>query len=137
MTYRAIILAGIVIAVAAMSGVSVGAAGAAERTATNSSAPLPASPNGGGVAAGNIKGSNGTKGSNATAPKVIVLGFDGVDPLLAQKFMDEGKLPNMKKLAEAGHFGPLGTMNPAESPVCWSSMLNGTNPGKHGVVRLE
>src|SRR5581483_2641203 len=34
--------------------------------------------------------------------KLVILGFDGMDPKLVQKWMDEGKLPNMKKLAAAG-----------------------------------
>ena len=41
--------------------------------------------------------------------KVFVIGFDGMDPTLARKFMDEGKLPNLKQLADAGTFRKLET----------------------------
>lgn len=65
--------------------------------------------------------------------KVIILGFDGIDPDLLSKWMDKGKLPNLKRLGESGTFLELGTTNPAESPVAWSSFATGTNPGKTGI----
>ena len=33
----------------------------------------------------------------------VVLGFDGADAKLTQQWMDEGKLPNLAKLRDAGH----------------------------------
>src|SRR3972149_12102551 len=30
--------------------------------------------------------------------RVVIVGLDGLDPLLARKFMDEGKLPNLAKI---------------------------------------
>ena len=36
------------------------------------------------------------------AQKLVILGFDGMDPRLVQRWMDEGKLPNMRKLAAKG-----------------------------------
>ena len=36
---------------------------------------------------------------SAPARKVVILGVDGMDPKLLQKFMDEGDLPHFKKLA--------------------------------------
>ena len=44
--------------------------------------------------------------------QVVVLGFDGADPKLASKWMAEGKLPNLARLAREGTFKPLGTTNP-------------------------
>ena len=34
--------------------------------------------------------------------KIMVLGVDGLDPRLTRKYIDEGKMPNFKKLAELG-----------------------------------
>jgi len=75
------------------------------------------------------------KGANPglSEKKVIILGFDGIDPDLLSGWMDEGKLSNLKKLGESGTFLELGTTNPAESPVAWSSFATGTNPGKTGI----
>jgi predicted AlkP superfamily phosphohydrolase/phosphomutase len=69
----------------------------------------------------------------AESPRVIVLGFDGADPDRVRELMDEGRLPNLSRLAEEGIFGDLGTTNPAESPVSWSSFATGQGPGYHGI----
>ena len=65
--------------------------------------------------------------------KVIVLGIDGLDPHLADNFMKAGHLPNFLKLSRRGSFKYLATSNPAQSPVAWSSMALGANPGYHGI----
>lgn len=41
--------------------------------------------------------------------KVFVIGFDGMDPTLTRQYMDEGKLPHLKKLSEEGVFSKLET----------------------------
>ena len=64
----------------------------------------------------------------------IVLGFDGQDPALTDRFMAEGLLPNF---AEAGGAaaptGRLQTTYPALSPVAWSSFSTGTHPARHNI----
>jgi predicted AlkP superfamily phosphohydrolase/phosphomutase len=65
--------------------------------------------------------------------QVVVLGFDGCDPTLAAKWMAEGKLPNLARLAQAGTFETLGTTNPPESPVAWATFATGLNPGGTGI----
>ncbi len=47
--------------------------------------------------------------------------------------MDAGELPNFSKLRKSGSYSPMQTSNPAQSPVAWSSMATGCNPGKHGI----
>ncbi len=74
-----------------------------------------------------------TKPARQAPGKVFVMGFDGMDPTLARRFMDEGKLPNLKKLAEQGTFAPLDSTQPSESPTAWSSFATGVNPGKHNI----
>ena len=65
--------------------------------------------------------------------QVVVLGFDGADPTLLAKWMEQGKLPHLAHLAQTGAFGPLGTTNPPESPVAWASFATGLNPGGTGI----
>jgi predicted AlkP superfamily phosphohydrolase/phosphomutase len=67
------------------------------------------------------------------AKRVIVIGFDGLDPLLCRRFMDEGMLPNLSRLASSGTFKPLTTTTPSISPVAWSTFATGVNPGKHNI----
>ena len=65
--------------------------------------------------------------------RLIILGFDGMDPVLARKWMDDGSLPNFRKLATLGGFHSLATSNPPQSPVAWSDFATGTSPGEHGI----
>lgn len=67
------------------------------------------------------------------AKRVVIVGLDGQDPELTEKWMNEGLLPNFSRLREKGAFARLGTTLPAESPVAWSSFQTGCNPGKHRI----
>lgn len=67
------------------------------------------------------------------APKTIVLGFDGMDHALTSRWIDEGHLPNLARLAQQGALLPLLSSNPAESNVAWAVANTGQNPGKTGV----
>jgi len=73
------------------------------------------------------------QGNKPYVKRVIVLGLDGLDPMLCEKFMSEGKLPNFQKLSEQGSFLKLKTSLPAMSPVAWSTFATGVNPGKHNI----
>src|SRR5581483_4850115 len=70
---------------------------------------------------------------SAAQQKVIVLGFDGVDARYTQKWMDEGKLPNMARLRANGTFRPLLPTTPAQTPVSWSTFSTGIDPGRTGI----
>ena len=65
--------------------------------------------------------------------RLVILGFDGLDPALVEKWMREGKLPNMKRLADRGGLYPLRTTESPESPTAWASFATGVNPGKHNI----
>lgn len=65
--------------------------------------------------------------------RVIVLGFDGLDPNIIEPMMEQGNLPNFVKLKEKGSYRHLATTNPAQSPVAWTGFATGQNPGKNGV----
>ncbi len=71
--------------------------------------------------------------ADSSVKKVMVIGFDGMDPQLLSQYMAEGRLPNFAKLAESGDFKELGTSNPPQSPVAWSNFITGMNPGGHGI----
>lgn len=70
---------------------------------------------------------------HARVHKVIFLGLDGLDPRLTEKFMSEGKLPNLQKLKEQGAYSRLRTTYPSLSPVAWSTFATGVNPAKHNI----
>jgi predicted AlkP superfamily phosphohydrolase/phosphomutase len=73
------------------------------------------------------------QGKKATSRKVIILGFDGMDPRLTDMWMKEGKLPAFQRSTVQGGFHSLGTSIPPQSPVAWSNFITGMNPGGHGI----
>jgi predicted AlkP superfamily phosphohydrolase/phosphomutase len=66
-------------------------------------------------------------------PKLVILGFDGMDPDLVERWMKEGHLPNIARLAQQGAFRPLETTASPESPTAWASFATGVNPGQHNI----
>jgi predicted AlkP superfamily phosphohydrolase/phosphomutase len=65
--------------------------------------------------------------------RVIVLGFDGIDPGMVEKYVSEGVMPNFKHIIDDGAFGSLLSTLPPSSASAWTSAVTGVNPGKHGI----
>ena len=65
--------------------------------------------------------------------KLVIIGFDGMDPDLVRQWIDAGKLPTFKKLTEEGGLYPLSTTHSPESPTAWASFATGVNAGKHNI----
>ena len=65
--------------------------------------------------------------------RIIVLGIDGMDPRLAEHYMQEGDLPNLAALRQQGSYARLATSNPPQSPVAWCDIGTGTDSGTHGI----
>ncbi len=78
-------------------------------------------------------GLTSTVGLARRMPRVIVLGIDGMDPRLVEKYVKQGRMPNTKRLIGKGDMKPLGTSTPPQSPVAWSNFISGMNPGGHGI----
>src|SRR5262249_47913818 len=72
-------------------------------------------------------------GPSQFGQKLVILGFDGMDPHLVEKWMAEGKLPHIAALAKQGGFSPLQTTHSPESPTAWASFATGVNAGKHNI----
>jgi predicted AlkP superfamily phosphohydrolase/phosphomutase len=66
-------------------------------------------------------------------PGLFVLGVDGLDPVILDRLMAEGRMPHFAALAREGSYQRLGTSNPPQSPVAWSNFVTGRDPGGHGV----
>ncbi len=71
--------------------------------------------------------------SPAWAQRTIVLGFDGLDPRLTERWMAAGKLPHFARLKDRGSYQVLPTTNPPQSPVAWASFATGLAPAAHGL----
>src|SRR5713226_7409186 len=69
----------------------------------------------------------------AKIQRVIFLGLDGLDPGLTERYMADGKMPNLTRLREQGSFHRLRTTFPPQSPVAWSTFTTGVSPAKHNI----
>lgn len=69
--------------------------------------------------------------------KVLLLGVDGMDPRFTRRLVNEGKLPNVKKLIERGACRDdlvlLGA-NPTITPPMWATLATGAYPMTHGIM---
>ena len=66
--------------------------------------------------------------------KVLVLGPDGLDWDLVLPWVRAGRLPNLKRLMDAGTWGVMETIVPMLSPLIWTTMATGVAPDVHGVL---
>jgi predicted AlkP superfamily pyrophosphatase or phosphodiesterase len=72
--------------------------------------------------------------SEGATPKVLLIGVDGVRP----DVLAEVETPNLDALAAAGSFTQEAqNVMPTVSGPCWSSMLIGAVPEKHGVLNND
>ncbi len=78
-----------------------------------------------------LRGAQGYR--RARIRKLIFLGLDGLEPDLVEKYLDEGKLPNLATLRRQGRYSRLRTTFPPLSPVAWATFATGSNPGKHNL----
>ncbi|MFH1539951.1 MAG: alkaline phosphatase family protein [bacterium] len=80
-----------------------------------------------------VSSCRGRKAEMEEGHKVVILGFDGLDPKLLRSFVGRGEMPNFKKLMELNETLELGTSTPPQSPVAWANFITGANPGAHGI----
>ncbi len=82
-----------------------------------------------------LAGCGSGEGRRDTGPapgrRVVVLGFDGVDPDFVEQW--QAKLPNMSEMMRTGTFRHLETTTPPSSCTAWSTFTTGLNPGGHGI----
>ncbi|UCE42726.1 MAG: alkaline phosphatase family protein [Candidatus Aminicenantes bacterium] len=78
-----------------------------------------------------IRGQKAYKKSHIN--RLVILGLDGMDPILVDRYMTQGKLPHLAQLADKGSYHELETTTPSISPVAWSSFMTGCNPAKHNI----
>lgn len=65
--------------------------------------------------------------------RVAVIALDGMTFDLAKPWMEEGHMPNLKKIYDEGVSSELDSCIPALTAPAWVSFMTGSNPGKHGI----
>lgn len=69
--------------------------------------------------------------------KILVLGIDGMDPKFTKRMLNEGRLPNIKKMLDKGaareDLVMLGGV-PTITPPMWTTLSTGAYPMTHGIT---
>jgi len=65
--------------------------------------------------------------------KILVVGLDGMDPELLDRYINTGKLPYLAYLKKYGVFAAMDSTIPTITPTAWTTLLTGKNPGKHAI----
>jgi predicted AlkP superfamily phosphohydrolase/phosphomutase len=73
-------------------------------------------------------------GKSGESYRVVIAGFDGMDPEFLDYFLSLGKLPHFQKLVREGAYAPCQTFKPTKSVVLWTSIATGKRMEKHGIV---
>ncbi|HDZ45063.1 MAG TPA: hypothetical protein ENH80_14115, partial [Phycisphaerae bacterium] len=70
----------------------------------------------------------------ATPKRTFVLGLDALVPQLVERFIAEGRMPNIAKLIERGVQANAMPVLPTHTPVNWTTIGTGAWPGTHGIT---
>jgi predicted AlkP superfamily phosphohydrolase/phosphomutase len=62
--------------------------------------------------------------------KLVVIGIDGMDPLVFEKIQSE--MPNLSSILKSGGFKHCGSIFPPDSIPAWVTIFTGEYPEKHG-----
>ena len=65
--------------------------------------------------------------------RVVMLGFDGMEPSVVEAMLERGELPHFSALRDQGGDHRLGSTIPPQSPVAWNSFATCQNPGAHNI----
>jgi len=66
-------------------------------------------------------------------PRLIFIGLDGLGLDLARDLAARGVMPHLGRLMDLGNAWGTASPLPEVSPVCWTSLFSGAEPGEHGV----
>jgi len=69
--------------------------------------------------------------------KIIVIGLDGASFHLIDSWINQGELPNLKKIKENGVWGDMKSCLPPVTSPNWKCYSTGKNPGKLGIFWWE
>lgn len=66
------------------------------------------------------------------ARRVAVIGLDGATFRLLDPLMQQGRMPTLQRLCQAGARADLRSTMPPYTAPAWTTFATGVNPGKHG-----
>lgn len=66
--------------------------------------------------------------------RVAIFALDGADWELISELADDGRVPNLKALAQGGTTASVQSIQPMVSPMLWTTVATGLSPDRHGVL---
>ena len=70
------------------------------------------------------------------AKRLLIVGWDAADWIIIDRLFASGRLPNLRRLVDAGARADLGTLEPKLSPLLWTSIATGKTADKHGILNF-
>lgn len=67
------------------------------------------------------------------ANRFLLIGLDGAEPSLVERWMDAGRMPHLARLRERGAYCPMASTVPHATFPAWTTCVTGVNPGRHGI----
>ena len=68
--------------------------------------------------------------------KLVLAVIDGLTPGVLERALDNGRLPVLRALSEAGTYARGTTTFPSVTPVCLTTIATGAHPDVHGIPHL-
>ena len=76
------------------------------------------------------------RNARGVAGRVAIFAIDGADWDLISELSADGRIPNIRALAQGGTTASLQTIQPTVSPMVWTSVATGLAPDRHGVIEF-
>jgi len=64
---------------------------------------------------------------------LAIIGIDGMCPRVFEYLSGKGDLPVLNALMKKGQYSRMRVTTPPQSPVSWTTIATGLNPGSHGI----
>src|SRR5688572_9275251 len=65
--------------------------------------------------------------------KVVLIGLDGTPYTLLQKYIADGTMPNLARIAATSSLKQMDVSIPEVSSTSWACFATGSNPAQHGI----
>src|SRR6266516_2314862 len=65
--------------------------------------------------------------------KVAIIGIDSITPVMIERFMAEGRMPNLRRMYERGWSSEITSTMPPTTPAAWTTVATGAWPSTHGI----
>jgi predicted AlkP superfamily phosphohydrolase/phosphomutase/Tfp pilus assembly protein PilF len=76
------------------------------------------------------------RGARGVAGRVAIFAIDGADWDLISELSNDGRIPNIRALAQGGTTASVQTIQPTISPLVWTTAATGLPPDRHGVIEF-